>query len=205
MKIFLNSVLLFNFIFANVVINEVMYDPKGDDTGKEWIELYNNGNEDINLINYELFVGTSPYFVFPQFVLKTKKFVVIYLRCEGTNTETVLYEGKGKRTTNMGNSKGSIALFNSSQHTKTTIIDFIEYGDTDNTWETTAISASIWAQNFFIPDVEENQSIGRKIDGNDNNSISDWKKYVFVSPGYSNIQVNIKSYSWGNLKEKFKN
>ena len=30
-------------IVAQVVINEVLYDPTGSDTGNEWIELYNSG------------------------------------------------------------------------------------------------------------------------------------------------------------------
>ena len=32
-----------------VVVNEVMVNPYGDDTGQEWIELYNPGNEPVNL------------------------------------------------------------------------------------------------------------------------------------------------------------
>jgi len=34
---------------AQVVINEVCYDPVGDDTGYEWIELYNAGSQDVDL------------------------------------------------------------------------------------------------------------------------------------------------------------
>ena len=32
-----------------VVVNEVMVNPYGDDTGQEWIELYNPGNQPVNL------------------------------------------------------------------------------------------------------------------------------------------------------------
>lgn len=35
---------------AQVVINELMYNPEGSDTGREWIELYNEGQSDITLV-----------------------------------------------------------------------------------------------------------------------------------------------------------
>ncbi|MDP8204709.1 MAG: lamin tail domain-containing protein, partial [Candidatus Tenebribacter mawsonii] len=33
----------------NVVINEVLYDPDGSDSGYEWIELYNSSDQSVNL------------------------------------------------------------------------------------------------------------------------------------------------------------
>jgi len=40
---------------AEVVINEIMYDPEGSDTGREWLEVYNSGTSDIDLVTYKLF------------------------------------------------------------------------------------------------------------------------------------------------------
>jgi hypothetical protein len=40
---------------AQVVINEIMYDPEGTDTGREWIEVYNSGTSDVDLATYKLF------------------------------------------------------------------------------------------------------------------------------------------------------
>lgn len=34
---------------ASVAISEIMYDPEGADTGREWVELYNDGAEDVAL------------------------------------------------------------------------------------------------------------------------------------------------------------
>lgn len=46
------SVTLFPFVaFAQVVINEVMYNPEGSDTGREWIELYNTGASDVTMVS----------------------------------------------------------------------------------------------------------------------------------------------------------
>ena len=38
------------FAHAQVVINEVMYDPSGSNTGRQWIELYNQGASDVTMI-----------------------------------------------------------------------------------------------------------------------------------------------------------
>lgn len=40
--------------FANININEVMYDLEGSDSGYEWIEVYNGTNEGIDLTEYTL-------------------------------------------------------------------------------------------------------------------------------------------------------
>ena len=37
--------------YANLEITEIMYNPKGDDANREWIELYNNGDESVTIIS----------------------------------------------------------------------------------------------------------------------------------------------------------
>ena len=54
MKYLLIFILLLPIASANIIINEVMYDPPGSDTGREWIEIYSNGNC-TSLNNYKLF------------------------------------------------------------------------------------------------------------------------------------------------------
>lgn len=53
------KVLLFVFIFlffacsktyASLEITKIMYDPDGSDVDREWIEIYNNGDSDVNII-----------------------------------------------------------------------------------------------------------------------------------------------------------
>lgn len=43
--------------FAQVVISEIMYDLEGADSGREWIEIYNNGNSDVDLTGWRFFEG----------------------------------------------------------------------------------------------------------------------------------------------------
>ncbi|MDB5224783.1 MAG: Lamin globular tail-like protein [Candidatus Adlerbacteria bacterium] len=40
---------------ASVVITEVMYDPSGSDTGREWIEVTNTGSSAVDISDYKLF------------------------------------------------------------------------------------------------------------------------------------------------------
>ncbi len=65
---------------ARVVINELFYDPVGVDTGYEWIELYNAGEESINLEGARIQKAGSTFttvFTFPHFVLRPGRFVVL--------------------------------------------------------------------------------------------------------------------------------
>ncbi|MCX6755039.1 MAG: lamin tail domain-containing protein [Candidatus Nomurabacteria bacterium] len=46
--IFLSS---FHFAYADIVISEIMYNPAGTDTNREWVELHNNGTETVNVLS----------------------------------------------------------------------------------------------------------------------------------------------------------
>lgn len=53
-SIFLCYFLFFKFVGASVLINEIMYDLPGTDTGREWIELYNDGGEAVDMSKWTL-------------------------------------------------------------------------------------------------------------------------------------------------------
>ncbi len=44
---------------TSIVISEIFPNPKGSDTGKEWIELFNKGNNNINLGNWSLSITNT--------------------------------------------------------------------------------------------------------------------------------------------------
>jgi hypothetical protein len=41
-------------VYAEVMISEIMYNPDGSDTGREWIEVYNSGSSDVNIQSWKL-------------------------------------------------------------------------------------------------------------------------------------------------------
>ncbi len=45
--------------FASVKINEIMYDVEGSDSGREWIEIYNDGGEAVDLSKWKLFEANT--------------------------------------------------------------------------------------------------------------------------------------------------
>jgi len=47
-------------VYAEVIFSEIMYNPEGTDSGREWIEVYNSGSDSVDLANYKLLEnGTS--------------------------------------------------------------------------------------------------------------------------------------------------
>lgn len=163
----------------DIVINEIMYNPAGTDTGLEWIELYNRGAELVDLTGWDLYPDGIGYYTFGSFSLAPGKFVVIHLRLDGIDTATDLYQGTSPQS-NMGNTKGSVALFNSTSHSSDTIVDFVQYGAGGETWQSAATKAGIWTENDFIITAIEGNSIGLKVDGQDSNSSSDWQEFSYL-------------------------
>lgn len=65
---------------AAIVINEVYYDHPGTDTGYEWIELYNNGSENIQLEGARIQAAGTTWadkYTLPAFVLRPGRFLLI--------------------------------------------------------------------------------------------------------------------------------
>lgn len=59
-----------------VFITEVFPNPEGQDSGKEWIELYNNSSEDVMLGNWKLSSGTKEY-IFENIKLESQSFITL--------------------------------------------------------------------------------------------------------------------------------
>jgi len=49
--------LSFELVFGNIIINEIMYNPSGSDSGHEWIEIYSN--ETINISGWKFYEDDS--------------------------------------------------------------------------------------------------------------------------------------------------
>jgi hypothetical protein len=56
-----------SFAFSQLEFSEIMYDLPGSDEGKEWIEVFNNSSEEVDLAKYKLFeAGTNHKIVFKE-------------------------------------------------------------------------------------------------------------------------------------------
>ena len=124
---------------ANVVINELCYDPVGDDSGFEWIELYNNGTGTIDLAGAKLLRAGSSWtevLTLPSFLLRPGRYLLIgetqitsavitaslsfqnggsetdgvrYLTPDGSYTDTVLYDSPN--TYNLSGDEGALSSY----------------------------------------------------------------------------------------------
>jgi hypothetical protein len=169
-----------------VVVNEFCYHPHpSNDTGLEWIELYNSDSTEQDISGWDLYPSRSPHFVLPAGIkIGPQSFILIYLRRDGINTNTEIYEGTAGITSNMTNTKGSIALFSSDD--RDSIIDFVQYGDDSMTYEATAATAGIWTRGVFLDTAFCGNTLGLIYDGQDSNIKADWRELVRPTPGYTN-------------------
>jgi len=76
---------------AQVVINEVMYDPVGTDAGKQLVELKNIGAVPINLSGWWLCARQDYAGPFPNVTLASGAFIVCHIGVAGTDTNQDLY------------------------------------------------------------------------------------------------------------------
>lgn len=166
------------FLSASIVINEVCYDPTGSDSGLEWIELYNNGDTNVNLDGAEIHVAGSSFtriFTIPYFILRPGR----YLLMGGNLVPNAIFTFAG--TLQNGGSETDAIRYVSPNGNYT---DTVHY-DSPNTYQLvddTGIPAE-----SFAPDVPEGYSLGRKINGLDtNNSAVDFIPFSDPSPGLPN-------------------
>ena len=145
MGIFKIIILIFifsSFVNAQVVINEIMYNPSGSDTNTfhEWIEIYNNGKESVNLSNWKFFeANTNHALVLGQgnMILLSKEYAVIVQNNKTFLNDSSWYKGKVIETSfSLSNTGEYFALKNSSL----SVINGLNYS---NSWNNNAEGKSI--------------------------------------------------------------
>lgn len=178
---------------ASPVINEVLFDPEGTDTGNEWIEIYNPGEAPADMTGWELYPAGIGYFPFPKgFILGARQFAVVLLRASGANTSGALYHAAP--TSNMGNTAGSAALFSGTPRDEQTIKSFVQWGKDGQTWESAADKAGLWRKGEAIDlaKTEEGQSIALAADGVAGSTVF-WKIAAFPTKAAASGSVSTAS------------
>ena len=163
---------------AAIVINEVCYDPVGNDEGYEWIELYNNGSDNVQLEGSQILsagqIWTVQY-TLPAFVLRPQRFLLI----GGTNVPNaqIIYNFSFQ---NGGSETDGIRYQNpDGSYTDTVLYDY------PNTFGLSDDSSDCGA--YFAPDVNAGASLARIWDGIDtDNCADDFIPESNPSPGFSN-------------------
>lgn len=176
---------------SSVVINEVMFNPTGDDTGNEWVELYNGSNEQVDISGWELYPDGIGYVTIPNgFLIGAKRIVLIHLRLAGNNSGTDIYQTTG--SSNMGNTSGSVALF-SGEPRKDTIKSFVQWGRGGETWESAAVDAGLWDKGSFIDlnSFLEGNSLVLKEDGIAADGKNAWSTSNTPTQGAHNTQGSV--------------
>ncbi|MBM3242524.1 T9SS type A sorting domain-containing protein [Candidatus Poribacteria bacterium] len=160
-----------------VVINEVVYDPvgsdntEGDETTYEWIELKNVSAAPQDISSWE--IRASTYYPLSALTapVPVGGFVIIY---EGIGDDTNVDFGIGniaslymdKTGSQLGNSSGDLALYNSTSNTKDTIVDYFAYGaPSTSTNHTHAVDAGIWTPNDFVDTSSASEGYSIEYDG----------------------------------------
>lgn len=175
-------------ITSHLVINEVMFDPFGEDAGNEWVEIYNAGPDAQGIKGWTLSNRTGETLVtLPDWTLPALAYLVVYFG-SGTDDED-FSDGAGSFYTSgnmevLDNDKDEVALYYGSPKSKH-ICDFISWSST-GAYEPRqahdyAVDAGIWDSGDYFDigfpsgkSVLGGYSIGRDKSSSDTNQPKDW-------------------------------
>jgi len=117
-------------VSAEIIINEVMYNPVGTDEGREWVELYNSGNNTVDLEGWKFYEGDANHGLFlyqGSYSVLAGGYVIIVDDIDEFFEDYPDFNGVilDSSWSSLSNDGETIAIKNSSLH----IIDEITYSD----------------------------------------------------------------------------
>ena len=178
--IFFLFLIITNLIIAQtIVINEIMYDPDGVDTGFEWIELYNNGDNVVDLNNWVLSKAGSSFetiFVFEANLIQPYSYFLIGEEFVPNTDliETLVFQNGGTAT------DGIQLVSPDGLYSDTVLYDSPNSNNLPDDLDNPAIN--------FAPDVSSGNSLARKQDGVDSNNCEiDFFECENLTPNEANL------------------
>ena len=161
--------------FADVVITEIMYDAEGSDAGKEWVEIYNNSGDAINLNDYHFYeagihhglVSEDPIYVDPNEYAVIVQDVDLFKSEYGSNISLV------KSSFSLSNTGEELAFSNKEKEIVFSLSYSSEFGASGNTY-TLNYGDGGWFESSASPGYDAGDSIS--IDSNSTSSKSNNKK-----------------------------
>ncbi|MCA9900236.1 MAG: VCBS repeat-containing protein [Ardenticatenaceae bacterium] len=180
-------------IFNEVVINEVR---PAVSCGSETIEIHNRSTNAINIGGWELSDEDGFIYHFPNPTFIPNDGYLTVSLSSGRNDGINFYTGDGFAGA-LGDNEDQMALYNSSVHNKTTLVDFVQWGSGNlqiKTDDDLAVLAGQWQNNVFVTAPAADQSLGRDRNASDSNSITDWENTGGIdsaSPSFGAINISI--------------
>lgn len=187
-------------------INEVMFNPKGDDDENEWVELYSAFSNTLNLTNWCISDedGAVNYTINQNLYIKSNNYLIIH-EGSGTDDTDITNDGYGilygewtswVPSVDTSDSGDELYIFSSSAIRNTnTVIDFVGWdgnGSPNDGWADyqIATNAGIWPNltTLTLGDarIDNGNSIALNPDADDNDNPSDWISRAYATPGYQN-------------------
>lgn len=134
MKLYI--IILFLFILpmvsAEIVINEIMYNPEGRDDNREWLEIYNKGDEEVNLTGWRFYEANTLHILYLEqgdnMSILPDEYIVIVKDTETFLQDYENYTGKILDSSfSLSNDGELLIITNSREKTFDSIIDIIYY------------------------------------------------------------------------------
>ena len=168
----------FLYSFEMPVINEVMYDPVGADTGKEWIEIYNPSMYPYSLHNWKIQTAGATFrtdFIFPDIIIQPGEYIVVgEYDVEFADFIADLDLQNGGSATDGVRLESADGLY-----TDTLLYDFPNLNMLPDDVNNPATE--------FVSPAPAGYTLARKPNGYDSNRISDWAICAYPSPKSANF------------------
>jgi hypothetical protein len=123
------SIILVSGVYGQMMISEIMYQSSGEDTKKEWTELYNNGQESVNISKWKLKAGDTIRELIPYRgtgIINPGSFAIVARNGENFSEEYPAYTGEiVSITLALSNEGNAFSLLNQANE----VVDFVNYTD----------------------------------------------------------------------------
>ncbi|MBI4603365.1 MAG: lamin tail domain-containing protein [Planctomycetes bacterium] len=139
--------------WAQIAINEILFDPMGVNTGRQVVEVANVGDSAVSMgsAGFWLYFPPARWQFPPGVTIPPGGTVRVHINRPGQATATELFTGiSGMR--NLKSSQGdALSLFRTNLFgDPAQILDFVQWGAPGNAGEDVASAAGIWTQGAFV-------------------------------------------------------
>jgi len=164
-------------------------------TEYQWIEIYNNSTEAVDISGWSLYAGPSNYYTIPSGTsIANRGYVIIHWYEKGTKYSNHIYTGVDGNATFLDQNGDDIALFNDDNFTSDSgMIHYVRYKDAGSTNDSDmlnfALKKDLWGLNEYVQKAANGYTIQY-----DNNGYSqeDWSNLFTPTIGAKNLNYSLQ-------------